>query len=133
LQTIKHKRYGDLFTRIWFPNETYVSIEVYQWIESLSTLPSDSEDQTCVLSLLNSIGQTEVSTSHSTTSEALASFTISMGVKPLSSKITRTTHTLLVLLPLKALSQINSHKECFLPTQILVLFQTWLQSVNIQF
>jgi hypothetical protein len=41
----KHKRHEDLFTEVWFPNKTYVSVEVSQTTRSLSTLSSDSTDR----------------------------------------------------------------------------------------
>jgi hypothetical protein len=42
----KYKGHGDLFTGVWFPNETYVSIEAFHGSMSLSTISSDFKDQT---------------------------------------------------------------------------------------
>jgi hypothetical protein len=45
LQTCKHKSHADLFTRVQFPNETYILVEVSRGTRTLSTISSDSKDQ----------------------------------------------------------------------------------------
>jgi hypothetical protein len=44
-QISKYKEHDNLFTGVWFPKETYVSIEVSQRTDSLSSLSSDSKDR----------------------------------------------------------------------------------------